>query len=420
MKLRETINDRVDIMLNRYFVFWGRIALKRWHPKIVVVTGSVGKTTMLGIIEAQLGDVARYSHNANSAIGIAFDILKLRRIYDSRKNWFYNISHAPIHAFTAKHKERIYIVEADIARPRRAELINTLLKPDITLWISLSSSHAVHFGHLVTSNKSIDQVIAGEFAKLVKNTKHEVIYDADSTLMYRYLRPIRGITRPVSKSDVIKTTINVDSSEFETRDGTYRFSEPMPPELAIQVAMIEPLMRSLDLKPNYDLTKMQMPPGRNNHFEGINDIDIIDSTYNAQLESVEAVLNLLSYIKHSHKWVVLGDMIEQGSIEREEHEELAHILGAMKLERIILVGSRMQKYTFPLLEKHDNVVWFSSPQEALKYIQGNSKGGELILFKGSQYLDWIIRKLLANPTDAKKLITHDISSRKLLAKKGLT
>ena len=64
-----------------YFIFRWRIisdsllrSLKSWKPYIIVVTGSSGRTTLLHLIESQIGDKAKYSHHTNSAYGIPFDI----------------------------------------------------------------------------------------------------------------------------------------------------------------------------------------------------------------------------------------------------------------------------------------------------------------------------------------------------------
>ena len=42
-----------------------------------------------------------------------------------------------------------------------------------------------------------------------------------------------------------------------------------------------------------------------------------------------------------------------------------------------------------------------------EYIEKNTKGRETLVFKGSQYLEWIIEKLLADPKDAKKLCRRE-------------
>jgi len=47
-----------------------------------------------------------------------------------------------------------------------------------------------------------------------------------------------------------------------------------------------------------------------------------------------------------NKWLVLGDMIELGTREREEHEKLATAINCIALEKIILIGPRVARYTY--------------------------------------------------------------------------
>ena len=93
----------------------------------------------------------------------------------------------------------------------------------------------------------------------------------------------------------------------------------------------------------------------------------------------------------------------------------------MKAEQIILVGRRTTKYTYPLLKKKKGirVEAFQKPDGALAYMEEKLKGGETILFKGSQYLEWIIEKLLKNPEDATKLPRQTELYKKRRAKWGL-
>ena len=94
-----------------YFRFFAQIQLSIWKPKIVVVTGSSGKTTLLHLIESQLKQKARYSHHANSAYGIPFDILGLQRKNLTLDEWPYLFLMAPFRAFKKPVKENLYIVE---------------------------------------------------------------------------------------------------------------------------------------------------------------------------------------------------------------------------------------------------------------------------------------------------------------------
>ena len=75
--------------------FFANFALRRWKPRIIAVTGSAGKTTMLHLIEFELGERAHYSHDANSAFGISFDLLGMEGIRGSKWRWFKLIFQAP-------------------------------------------------------------------------------------------------------------------------------------------------------------------------------------------------------------------------------------------------------------------------------------------------------------------------------------
>ena len=91
-----------------YFRFFAKIKLARWNPRIIIVTGSSGKTTLLHLIEAQLGENARYSHHANSSYGIPFDILGLERKTLMDYEWFELFLKAPFLAMSRVPKQKIY------------------------------------------------------------------------------------------------------------------------------------------------------------------------------------------------------------------------------------------------------------------------------------------------------------------------
>src|SRR5882762_3188783 len=97
-----------------YFRFFAAIRLKRWNPRVIVVTGSNGKTTLLHMLEAQIGDKAKYSHHANSSFGIPFDILNLHRKTLLKTEWIGLFFCAPLNVFKKLPKEKIYVVEADV------------------------------------------------------------------------------------------------------------------------------------------------------------------------------------------------------------------------------------------------------------------------------------------------------------------
>lgn len=404
-----------------YFKFFANFSLKRWHPRIIIVTGSAGKTTMLNLIESQLGAKAHYSHNANSAFGIAFDILGMRGITGSKLKWIALILKTPLRAFTYKHVEKFYIVECDGERPHEAEFIAKWLKPEVSCWVSLGRSHAVYFENEVKSGKfkDIDEAIAHEFATIPKNTRKLVLIDDENAKMHEYTEEIAAKVVAVNQKELKNYEVYPERAVFDFGKHQFEFQEPMPRDVTVQLLMLSELMDYLDEKIDYKLTNFQMPPARSNYLEGKNGIKIVDSSYNAHIISMTTVLDMVKVMHAPHKWLVIGDIIDQGQLEGEEHKKLAQLLLDVKAEKIVMIGRRTKKYTYPLIKDECDAVSFDKPQQALKYLEENLTGKETVIFKGSQYLEWIVEKLLANPNDVEKLARQDEAHRRRRASWGL-
>ena len=87
----------------RYFRYFANKVLKRWDPRIVAVTGSAGKTTMMKMIEHEMGEKAHYSHDANSAFGVPFDVLGLKGVTGSELRWIWLVLAAPMRGLIHNH-----------------------------------------------------------------------------------------------------------------------------------------------------------------------------------------------------------------------------------------------------------------------------------------------------------------------------
>ncbi len=405
-----------------YFKFFANISLKRWHPRIVIITGSAGKTTLLNLVESQLGPKAHYSHNANSAFGIAFDILGMRGITGSKAKWLKLLFQTPIRAFSYRHSEKFYIVECDGERPHEAEFIAKWLKPEISCWVSLGRSHAVFFENEVKSGKfeTIDEAIAHEFSTIPKNTRKLVLIDNESRPMHNLTRDLKAKVVPVSREQLKEYDVYPDHAVFDFGKHKFTFQAPMPRDVTIQLLMLQELMDYLGEKVDYSLENYKMPPARCNFVHGKKGVKIIDSSYNAHIISMTSVLDMVKVLHADHKWLVIGDIIDQGQLENEEHEKLAQLLKDTKVQNIVMIGRRTKKYTYPLLKgKIKNIQSFDKPQQALKYLEENLTGKETVIFKGSQYLEWIIEKLLADPRDVENLARQDEAHRRRRASWGL-
>ncbi len=403
-----SLKRKLYLVVSGYFRFWADISLRKWRPRIIAITGSVGKTTMLHLIEQQLAEEAHYSHFANSVYGISFDIVGLRGITKTKLRWIWLFLIVPFRALMYQHREKFYVVEVDADRPKEMEYVAKWLKPEITLWISLGRSHAANFDSEVKDGKyrTVDEAIAHEFAWLPKNTKKIVIYDGDNELICNVMADIKIDKLPVTNKILKSYDVWPNHTIFKLIGGEFDIPHPVPKNMYVQLGMLGKLAQYLNVKPKYDLSALEMPPGRNSFFEGKKGTKLIDSSYNAHLISISSMIWMMGDMKADHKWLVISDIIELGASEAEHHAILGDILASVQVDKYILIGRRTREYTKPVLEKLGKgsmTKSFLKTSEATRFIESNIKGGEAILFKGSQYLELIVESLLLHPEDAKNL-----------------
>ncbi len=401
-----------------YFRFWAWIKLNRWKPKIIVVTGSSGKTTLLHLIESQLQNKARYSHHANSSFGIPFDILGLTRKNLTPDEWIFLFFLAPFKAFKSIPQQKIYVVEADCDRPGEGKFLAGFLKPEITLWTNSSLTHSANFDYLVKNKSRTDSVrdkcfssaegaIAYEFGYFLEYTQKLAIVNGDSALIKQQLARTNAQILPTSQISLESYKILKNSTEFIIEHKKYSINFIVPKDVFYSIKMTNLLLKYLNLPFDPDFKNLTLPPGRNSIFKGIENTTIIDSTYNATPEGVKTILEMFDKYPAENKWLVLGDMIELGNEEKKEHEKIGQIISKMKLEKIILIGPRVSKHIPPILPTSLTAQTFIMPKESLDYILKNIKGKETILFKGARFLEGIIEHLLLNKNDTSKLVRRE-------------
>ncbi|MDR0462816.1 MAG: alpha/beta fold hydrolase [Pseudomonadales bacterium] len=403
------VKKRFYFLGARYFAYFAFKRLQLWQPQVIVVTGSTGKTTALALLEAQFGDKAFYSHDANSAYGVPFNILGLEGNdnFDLRE-WLRRFWLAPSLVKNYLPEQRIYIVECDCDRPEEGRFLADLLSPDAVIWLNTIATHAMNFDYLVKKGKfkTVEEAIAYEFGFFVERCQKMVIANGDYELIKTQLARINQ-----KKVKLVELTEKGFLWDFElNKIGTIfnfvgtEISVPtlLPKATWFAVAATEKITNTYNIKFDREFKKIDMPPGRSSIFKGIRGTTIIDSTYNSSPLAVKEMLRLFDTLKAKHKWLILGDMLELGRREKIEHEKLADEIKSCKgLKKVILFGERVKKYTAPLLE--NSAVVITSGQDLYQYLMDNISGEETLLFKGAQGGVWeaIVELLLLNPVQDK-------------------
>ncbi len=386
-----------------YFRFFARIKLWRWQPRVIVITGSNGKTTLLHLMQSQLKSLAKYSHLANSAYGIPFNILGLQRKTLTLLEWPYLFLMAPFQAFTKVPQEKIYVVEADCDRPHEGQFLASLLKPEAIIWLSVSQTHSMNF-------RSLDR-IAFEFGYFLQYSQKLALVNGDDNLIIKQLSRSKAEIKQIHKKSLQKyQVIPSSATRFKINNKEYSFNFLLPEDTFYAIQATEILLQYLEVKEDITFKGFTLPPGRNLVLHGIKDITIIDSSYNASPASMTASLNMYKLYPADQKWAVIADMLEQGKEEKKTHQDLAKLIATSKLDKVILMGPRVTQYTLPILKEiapRLPMESFQTPKEVLDYLQDNINGGETIFFKGARFLEGVIEHLLKDKTDVNKLCRRE-------------
>ncbi|MDR0462823.1 MAG: hypothetical protein LBG64_01210 [Pseudomonadales bacterium] len=406
----ESLKKALFFWVAGYFRFFAKIRLKKWSPKIILVTGSSGKTTLFHMLEAQFGDMAYYSHHANSAFGIPFNILGLYRQNYKAYEYLVFLLKAPLMAFKTNERQKIYIVEADCDRPGEGKFLASFLRPNYTLWLNATYTHSMNFDEVVQKGKFNDvlDAITYEFGQFALYTRDVVLANGDSKTIDNFIAK-HELTASIEYYQVEDHLYGYDLSAkgttFEFKNEKVLVPYLMPDEVWCSVAMCQQMAKIFKIRFDDNFSKMYLPPGRSGLFIGVKNTLLIDSTYNASYDSMRVMLEMLEHMEGGKKWVVLGDMLEQGNETAQEHARLASLVADMDLERIMLVGAQMKKYAYPILQNKagSDVVSVDRPSELEKYMDDHLQGGEIILFKGGRFLDGLLERLLVNQEQASLL-----------------
>lgn len=403
--------------------FSARAVLRRYRPRIVMVTGSVGKTSTKDAIAAVLAKkyfVRASEKSFNSEFGVPFTILGVGNPWSNPLAWLKVLKNTLALLLLPNHYPNMLVLEVGSGKPGDLAQILEIATPSIVVVTRLPEI-PVH----VETYASPRAVQEEEFSPAYALPAHApLIIPADDS--YAVEHAPRTSARIISYGISNEATVRVSEICFSETEKSVAGMQsrvqvageqsdlvikgsvgntqilPLAAALAVAYALEMPLAEALTGVETYEA-----PPGRGRLLRGAHDSVIIDDSYNASPVAVEGALATLKSFPHTGRRIaVLGDMLELGRYSVVEHERIG-ILAVDSADVIVAVGIRARAFT--TVPTNAEVLFFDNARAAALALVDYVRSGDVVLVKGSQSIrmERVVEALLADPTDASKLVRQE-------------
>lgn len=406
-----------------------QLTVAKYKPRIIGVTGSVGKTSTKNAIYTVLSRatdrrVRVAGGNLNNEIGLPLAVLGdyersggvmfgvgvvLRALYQLA---FYN-----------KDYPELLILEYGIDRPGDMDILLGIARPDIAVVTAVDAVpvhvefyrgpdevayekgklvEAVRYGGAAVLNADDEDV-----RRMRDRTKRKVItfgFGEDAAVRITAFKNKVEDAEPVGIE--FKLGAGGELTPVEIR-GVFGEAQAYAAAAAAAVGIVEGIgLQAIAAS----LAFYQGERGRMRLLAGVKNTRVLDDTYNASPASMRVALELLGELPAKRKVAVLGDMMELGEFMETAHRrvgkqvrEVADILITVGLRAKFIAEEAMQSGM-----KKEMVHLFDTSEAAKREVQHLIEEGDLVLVKGSQAMrmEKIVEEIMAEPERKGELLVR--------------
>lgn len=407
--------------------YLAKAVLRRYRPKIIGVSGSVGKTSTKEAVYTVLSsfyNVRATLKNYNNELGLPFSILAVRAPGKSIWAWI-RVFRRFVKLIIVRDNRypEILVLEMGVDRPGDMDYLLSIVSPSVAIITGVGESHLAFFGTTDKLRQEKQKLIEG----VVRGGTAIVNYDNDGSRQMIQASRAKVLSYGLSEgADLWAQDIVFDQRGMHFKLNYQGSVIPVfldevfgyPAIYAALAALTTALSLEINLVDAILVIKgFRMPPGRLQLLAGINGSTIIDDTYNSAPSSALAALKLMTQIRgdYPRRIAVLGEMLELGEASIAGHLEVGRLAGQIGLAYLFLVGPLTkeialgaQESGFPL----DRIIWANTREELEPKLLSLITPGDLILVKASQggRLEKTVKKILANPEQAAKLLVRQDAS----------
>ena len=341
--------------------------------KTVAITGSVGKTTTRTMISHLLMQQYRTSctiKNYNNDIGL------------------------PVTIGASTPDCQMLVLEMGMNHFGEMSVLTSIGRPDLVVITNIGSMHIENLGSREGILKAKLEILEGlrPGGVTVFNGDEPLLWDlrekSDREIIYF------GISNPDCQYRAEDVVLKESSSTFRFRGQGWDFPVELPvggihnvynavAAIVVALMMDVPVEKIQKAITDYENTSQRQ---QTIHYKGFT---IIDDTYNAGPESMEAALQVLGDISgqgESFKRIaILGDMLELGNHASAEHHRIGRI-AANKANLLLTYGPLSEKMIQGAITggmSQRNAMNFGTKKELLNVLRNRAKAGDVLLFKGS-------------------------------------
>ena len=351
-----------------------RWSLKRMNsPRVVGVTGTVGKTTVKDALEAILRSsgrrVSATAGNFNNEIGL------------------------PLTVLAADERTEVLVLEMGATHKGDIAHLCHIAPPEVGVLTAVSPVHLDSFG-------SLEDLAAakGELALALPDTGTLVspagVPEAATGRGRNFAQRITFGRGPEANLYATETSEQESGLSFElhVRDGLEEHSvEVKTPVFGTH--LVEPLLaaiggaRALGLSLEEcagGLARLRRTGLRGEVYRLRNDVFVYDDSYNASPAAVAAVLRygMEGARRQDRRFVaILGGMFELGAGAREYHREAGALAGEVGVDLLVCVGEEARWYAEGFTGK---VLFYEDAEAAAEGVEGELRGGDYVVVKGSR------------------------------------
>lgn len=344
----------------------------QFSPRVIGITGSVGKTTMKEMLFSALSQefcVFKSQGNLNSQVGL------------------------PLTLFELGPEHQLAILEMGTSSFGEIDRLARLGQPDDCLFINIGNVHLEFLG----SRQGVFQAKT-EMLSHMRPGGHVFVNGDDDLLLGLKRSREDVITFGLEKHNDVRATqirsLGLSGMAFTAvwDGGTCEITVPVPGD-----HMVYPALGALAVSLAYGMAPDAIRTGIAEYrpiwgrmnIQDLGEIMLINDAYNASPSSMRAALDVLGY-HTGRKVAILGDMYELGEDTERYHREVGAYAREKGIDLILCVGGLTQGMAQTAKGRH-----YEGKAELWAQLPGLLQPGDAVLIKGSRGLEMeeIVQKL---------------------------